>query len=84
MTEPDVSGLMTVPQALRILDGMPVRPRVLRVPLWQSLGLRLAQDLKTDRDYPAFEKSQMDGFAVRQADVVRTPIELKLVGEIAA
>jgi len=84
MTEPDVSGLMTVPQALRILDGMPVRPRVLRVTLSQSLGLRLAQDLKTDRDYPAFEKSQMDGFAVRQADVVRTPIELKLVGEIAA
>lgn len=84
MSEPDVSGLMTVQQAVRILDGVEVRPRVQRIGLSESLGRRLAQTIATDRDYPSFDKSQMDGFAVRQADVARTPIELELVGEIAA
>jgi molybdopterin molybdotransferase len=84
MSEPDVSGLMTVPQGLRILDGVPVRPRVRRIPLSQALGLRLAEELKTDRDYPPFDKSQMDGFAVRQADVAQVPVNLKLAGEVAA
>src|SRR4029434_2107914 len=41
-------------------------------------GLRLAQDLAADRDYPPFHKSLMDGYAVRAADVVRTPAELKV------
>jgi molybdopterin molybdotransferase len=75
---------MTVQQAIRILDAVEVRPRVRRVALAEALGLRLAQTVATDRDYPPFDKSQMDGFAIRQADVVNTPAELQLIGEVAA
>src|SRR5204862_3503430 len=36
------------------------------------------------RDYPPFNKSLMDGFAVRAADVARTPAELRVVDRLAA
>jgi molybdopterin molybdotransferase len=84
MSEPDVSSLVTVQQAIRILDQTPVAPRTRRVPLEQADGLRLAQAVVTDRDYPPFNKSQMDGFAVRQEDVRAAPLELRIVGEVAA
>ena len=84
MSEPDVSTLITVQQAIRILDSVSVQPRKFRVPLAKADGYRLAQTIKSDRDYPPFDKSQMDGFAVRQVDVVMTPVNLTLVGEVPA
>jgi len=84
MSEPDVSSLLTVQQAIRILDQTPVAPRTRRVPVDHADGLRLAQAVVTDRDYPPFHKSQMDGFAIRQDDVRSAPIELQIVGEVAA
>ncbi|HEY8749804.1 MAG TPA: molybdopterin molybdotransferase MoeA, partial [Tepidisphaeraceae bacterium] len=84
MSDPDVSSLVTVQQAIRILDGVGVHPRSRRIGLDQADGLRLAQAIKTDRDYPPFIKSQMDGFAVRQQDVSAAPVDLQNVGEIAA
>src|SRR5207237_798161 len=38
----------------------------------------------SDRDYPPFDKSLMDGFAVRCADVQRAGAELEVIGEIPA
>jgi molybdenum cofactor synthesis domain-containing protein len=35
-------------------------------------------------DLPPFDRSQMDGFALRADDVANAPVELKLVGESAA
>jgi molybdopterin molybdotransferase len=43
----------------------------------------LAEDVFADRDYPPFDKSQMDGFAVRCADA-SVGAELNVVGEVAA
>jgi molybdopterin molybdotransferase len=82
--ELDVSDLLTVTQAIAILDRVPVTPRVVIMPLREAQGLRLAQDVRTDRDFPAFDKSQMDGYAVRCEDVAKTPVELRVVGEITA
>ena len=84
MTEPDTSGLLSVQQAIRIIDSVPVSPKVIRVPLADAQGLRLAESLKTDRDYPPFDKSQMDGMAVRSADISTIPADLKIVGEVPA
>lgn len=84
MSEPDVSSLLTVSQAIAILDAVAVDPRTVRVPLAQAGGLVLAEDLAADRDYPPFDKSLMDGFAVRCADVAAAPARLKLIGEVAA
>src|SRR5678815_2904746 len=84
MAEPDVSHLITVSQAIAIIDAVPVTPRTVRLPLLDAVGQRLAQDLTADRDYPPFHKSLMDGYAVRAADVVNTPAELKVIERLPA
>ncbi|HWE97746.1 MAG TPA: molybdopterin molybdotransferase MoeA [Tepidisphaeraceae bacterium] len=84
MNDPEVSGLLTVQQAIAVIDGTAVAPRVVRVRLENAAGLRLAEDLVADRDYPPFLKSLMDGYAVRRADVAQAPADLLVVGEIAA
>jgi molybdopterin molybdotransferase len=84
MAEPDVSHLITVSQAIAIIDAVPVTPRTIRLPLLDAVGQRLAQDLNADRDYPPFHKSLMDGYAVRAADVVNTPAELKVIERLPA
>src|ERR1700730_17299088 len=38
------------------------------VSVWNALGLVLAQEVKTDREYPPFDRSTRDGFAVRAAE----------------
>jgi molybdopterin molybdotransferase len=78
--EPDASNLMTVDEAITVIDRLPVRPRRIQVPITEAIGLRLAQDLIADRDYPPLDKSLMDGYAVRAAGAS----ELLVVGESAA
>jgi molybdopterin molybdotransferase len=84
MTDLDVSDLMTVEQAMAILDATAVARRVERIPLAQGLGLFLAEDLRNDRDAPPFDKSLMDGYAVRARDIAAVPRELAVVDRIAA
>lgn len=84
MSDPDVSDLLAVRQAIQIIDSAAVTPRTIRVSLTEADGYRLAQPIATDRDYPPFDKSQMDGYAVRRADVMTVPVELRVVGEVAA
>jgi molybdopterin molybdotransferase len=84
MTEPDVSNLITLSKAMEIIDAADVSPSVVERPLADCQGLRLAEEVLADRDYPPFDKSLMDGYAVRSADVARTPVDLTIVGEIAA
>lgn len=47
-------------------------------------GRILAEDIIADSDLPPFDRSQMDGFALRAADTVNAPVELRIVGESAA
>lgn len=44
----------------------------------------LAQDIVADSDLPPFDRSQMDGYAVRAAETQEAPVRLKIVGESAA
>ncbi len=55
-----------------------------RVPLEQALGRVLAEPVIADRDYPPFDRSTRDGFAVRASDVGSVPASLALLGEIRA
>jgi molybdopterin molybdotransferase len=84
MSEPDVSQLLSVAEAIAIIDAVEVTPRVVEVPLDRADGFRLAREIVADRDYPPFDKSLMDGYAVRCADVATTPVELRVAGEIPA
>jgi molybdopterin molybdotransferase len=84
MSEPDVSDLLSVREAIGVIDSVEVQPQVVRVPLGEARGLCLAEDLVADRDYPPFDKSLMDGYAVRAADVAGGAVELRFAGEVAA
>jgi molybdopterin molybdotransferase len=84
MAEVDVSDLMTVQQAMAIIDSVPVHPRTARDEPEKCWGCYLAEDVLADRDSPPFDKSLMDGFAVRSADVQTIPCELEVMGRIAA
>jgi len=76
--------LMSADDALaRILAGVPTLPAV-ATPLLETLGLVLAEDVAADRDVPPFRNSAMDGYAVRGDDVASAPVELRVVGQIAA
>jgi molybdenum cofactor synthesis domain-containing protein len=44
----------------------------------------LAEDIIADSDLPPFDRSQMDGYAVKAADTLKSPVNLKIVGESAA
>lgn len=55
-----------------------------RIELSEVLGRVLRQDVFADCDLPPFNRSQMDGYAVRYADLSDAPIVLRLVGEAAA
>ncbi len=79
-----VDQLLTVGQAIAILDSVPVQPRVVTLPLLDAMGFRLAQDVFADRDYPPFDKALMDGFAVRSSDVPAAGVELNVIDTIAA
>lgn len=53
------------------------------VSVWDALGLVLAQEVQTDREYPPFDRSTRDGYAARSKEAV-AGAQLKCVGEIKA
>src|SRR6188472_252366 len=77
-------ALMPVAEALaRVLaeaEPLPAEP----APLTEACGRVLAADVMALRTQPPADVSAMDGYAVRAADVATVPVDLKLVGEVAA
>jgi len=59
-------------------------PDVRSISIWEAVGFVLAEDVLADRDQPPFDKSMMDGYALRTADVPSAPTTLAVVAEIAA
>jgi len=53
------------------------------VPLRETLGRVLAHDIVSDRDYPPFDRSIRDGYAVRAADT-GAGAQLQCIGELKA
>jgi molybdopterin molybdotransferase len=54
------------------------------VPLLDSAGRVLAQEIRADRDFPPFPRSTRDGYAVRAIDVSSLPARLTVIGEVRA
>ena len=53
------------------------------VSVWDALGLVLAEEIRTDREYPPFDRSTRDGYAVRSTEF-RPRAKIRCVGEIKA
>ncbi|MCW5851105.1 MAG: molybdopterin molybdotransferase MoeA [Anaerolineae bacterium] len=80
--------LLSVPDALdTILADLAPLPAE-RVPLLDTLGRVLAEDIHSAQAIPPFTNSAMDGFAVRAADAqgatASQPARLTVVGQVAA
>ena len=54
------------------------------VSLLESNGRVLAERVCADRDFPPFQRSTRDGFAVRSADLAHIPVELQCQGLVKA
>jgi len=54
------------------------------VALEDALGRVLAEEVRSDRDLPPFDRAAMDGYALRAADVAGAPTALVVVGEVPA
>jgi molybdopterin molybdotransferase len=53
------------------------------ISVWDALGFVLAEEVKTDREYPPFHRSTRDGYAVRSAEA-SAGATLRCVAEIKA
>src|SRR5687768_15761415 len=78
------SKLIAVEKALKIIARETGLVGTERISLENTIGRILAQDIVADTDLPPFDRSQMDGYAVKSADTKNTPATLRLVGESAA
>jgi molybdopterin molybdotransferase len=50
----------------------------------RALGRIVAEDVRADRNYPPFNRSTRDGFALRAADATKPGAKLRLIGESRA
>lgn len=68
-------------EAERILREVPLSIHVEKVPIAETLGRILAEDVVSPHDMPPFDKSAMDGFAFKSGDPFS---EFKIVETISA
>ena len=76
--------MISVAEAIEIVRQQTVKLSSESVAIDQVLGRVLAVDVVADSDLPPFDRSQMDGYAVRAEDVKAAPVRLRIVGESAA
>jgi molybdenum cofactor synthesis domain-containing protein len=76
--------MISVAEAIEIVRQQTLQLPSEQVKLQHALGRVLAQEVVADSDLPPFDRSQMDGYAVRAEDVREAPARLRIVGESAA
>lgn len=76
--------MIPVKEAIKIIDREIQALGGETVRLDDAVGRVLAEDVVADSDMPPFDRSQMDGYAVKAEDTENAPVMLKVVGESAA
>ena len=76
--------MISVQKALSIIQKSVREIGSEAIALDAAAGRVLAEDVLADMDLPPFDRSQMDGFAVRSRDIARAPVTLRIVGESIA
>jgi molybdopterin molybdotransferase len=67
-------------EALKLINNIPITlPQPNPTWLWDAAGHILARDVTATRDIPPFNRSAMDGYAVRTADLKEIPCRLKVI-----
>jgi molybdopterin biosynthesis enzyme len=76
--------MIPVSEAIEIIERESFRLPPETIDLSESVGRVLAENIEADMDLPPFDRSQMDGFAVRSDDTKNAPVHLKIIGESVA
>ncbi|MCW5959145.1 MAG: molybdopterin molybdotransferase MoeA [Pyrinomonadaceae bacterium] len=76
--------MIPISDALNFLDRETIALPADEIKLEASVGRILAENVRADLDLPPFDRSQMDGFAVRVEDVRDAPVDLEIIGESVA
>ena len=76
--------MIPISEALHIITRETTRLSIEKVEVANAAGRVLAEDVAADMDMPPFDRSQMDGYAVKAGDTANAPVKLKIVGESAA
>lgn len=77
-------SMISFEEALNITLGAAPELEAVALPLEDAAGFHLAEDVAADSDLPPFDKSAMDGYAVRASDVPGPGEELKVEFEVSA
>ncbi|MBI9069181.1 MAG: molybdopterin molybdotransferase MoeA [Salinivirgaceae bacterium] len=73
--------MISFQEALNIVLDSPVETKIERILFYESLGRILAKDVVSDINMPPFNKSAMDGYAIKKEDIEK---ELTIIETIAA
>jgi molybdopterin molybdotransferase len=76
--------MIPISEALEIIRRETFSLPVETIKLETAGGRVLAEEICADMDLPPFNRSQMDGFAVKTEDVKNAPAKLKIIGESVA
>jgi len=76
--------MISISEAIQIVISQIAQLPAQEIAIDLSHGRILAEDIVADTDLPPFDRAQMDGYAVRAADVANVPASLRIVGESAA
>ena len=76
--------MISISEAIQIVISQIAQLPAQEIAIDLSPGRILAEDIVADTDLPPFDRAQMDGYAVRAADVANVPASLRIVGESAA
>lgn len=71
-------------EALSLIINNTHRLPVERVLVEDSIGRVLMEDVYSNIEMPPFNKSAMDGYAVKAEDIKRAPVKLRFIGSIQA
>ncbi|HAN32725.1 MAG TPA: molybdopterin molybdenumtransferase MoeA, partial [Myxococcales bacterium] len=75
---------ISVADALSALEAASPSAAPIRVPLSDACGYVLASDLRADADQPAFDRSMMDGIALRSIDCASPDAWVQELGQAPA
>ena len=76
--------MIPISKALKTIKGETPQLDTETISLADVVGRVLAENIIADNDLPPFDRSQMDGYAVRAVDTKGAPVMLKVAGESAA
>lgn len=78
-------SLLSVDEAQQlVLQHTPVPTAFIEIPLHAALGKVLAEEISCDGDSPPFDKSMVDGYAIRSSDIQAGITSFQVVDEVLA